>query len=76
MGRLLELARALSSREFGNRDLADVRIIEQDFVETTTFAPAEEIVAVLHIALAEDWIGLPVWARNLGFPAGLSSAVG
>lgn len=67
MGKLLELARALSSRELGSRGLANVREVEQDFVEVITFASADEIIAVLHTVLDEDWIGLPVWARNLAF---------
>ncbi|MET8352943.1 MULTISPECIES: hypothetical protein [unclassified Micromonospora] len=32
-----------------------------------TFASADEIVAMLKVMLEEDWMGLPVWARNLAF---------
>lgn len=67
MGRLLDSARLLSSRELGARGVAAVRDVEQEFVEQVTFAPAEEIVAMLHTVLEEDWIGLPVWARNLAY---------
>lgn len=67
MGKLLETARALSSRQVGDRGLAGVRELEQEFVEAVTFATADEIVSMLHAVLAEDWIGLPVWARNLSF---------
>ncbi len=67
MGKLLELARELSSRRLGDQGIARVREIEQEFVEVVTFASAEEIVSTLHTVLGEDWIGLPVWARNLAF---------
>ncbi|MCG5434586.1 hypothetical protein [Micromonospora foliorum] len=67
METLLDLARTLSSGQFGERGLAEVRNIEQEFVEVITFTPADEIVAVLHTVLDEDWMGLPVWARNLAY---------
>jgi hypothetical protein len=64
---LLDLARTLASGQFGERGLAEVRNIEQEFVEVITFASADEIVAVLHTVIDEDWTGLPVWARNLAY---------
>jgi len=67
MGRMLDLARLLSSREVGSRGIAGVREIEQEFIELLTFAPAEEIVSMLRTVLDEDWIGLPLWARNLAY---------
>ncbi|MFJ6167335.1 hypothetical protein ACIQH6_19615 [Micromonospora orduensis] len=67
MEKLLDLARMLSSGRFGERGLAEVRNIEQEFVDVVTFAPADQIVAVLHTVLDEDWMGLPVWARNLAY---------
>ncbi|MEU5725911.1 hypothetical protein [Micromonospora sp. NPDC047738] len=67
MGTLLDLARTLASDQFGEQGLAEVRNIEQEFVEVVTFAPADEIVAVLHTVIDENWIGLPVWARNLAY---------
>lgn len=39
----------------------------RDFVEKITFADADEIVAALRDVLAEDWMALPVWARNLAY---------
>ncbi|WP_327289676.1 hypothetical protein [Streptomyces sp. NBC_01198] len=39
----------------------------RDFIEKVTFADPGEIVSVLHDALAEDWMALPVWARNLAY---------
>ncbi|OKI84561.1 hypothetical protein [Micromonospora sp. CB01531] len=67
METLLDLARTLASDQFGEQGLAEVRNIEQEFVEVVTFAPADEIVAVLHTVIDENWIGLPVWARNLAY---------
>lgn len=37
------------------------------FVERVTFAPADEILAVLREIAAEDWMAMPPWARNLAF---------
>jgi hypothetical protein len=39
----------------------------RDFVEKITFADAEEILSSLRGILAEDWMALPVWARNLAY---------
>ncbi|MEU7778240.1 MULTISPECIES: hypothetical protein [Micromonospora] len=57
---LLELARMLAGREYSGR-------VASAYVEVVTFASADEIVAMLEVMLREDWIGLPVWARNLAF---------
>ncbi len=40
---------------------------EHRFIETLMFSDFNEIVAMLDKALADDWIGVPVWARNLAF---------
>ena len=40
---------------------------ENRFIETLTFSDFNEIVAMLDKALEDDWIGFPVWARNLAF---------
>jgi hypothetical protein len=45
----------------------DLREVEHTFIETVTFASSEEIVDMLHQVLTEDWIGFPVWARNLSY---------
>lgn len=37
------------------------------FVELITFAVADDITAMLHQLLVEDWTGLPPWARNLSY---------
>ncbi|GGS54623.1 hypothetical protein [Actinokineospora fastidiosa] len=37
------------------------------FVELITFADSEDILAALRAVLAEDWMALPVWARNLAY---------
>lgn len=39
----------------------------QRFIEKLTFADAEDIWESLQDSLAEDWMALPVWARNLAF---------
>ncbi|WP_405761811.1 hypothetical protein OG234_24810 [Streptomyces sp. NBC_01420] len=51
-------------------DSADSRQINEaarDFVEKLTFATADEILAMLRELLAEDWMALPPWARNLAY---------
>jgi hypothetical protein len=40
---------------------------EHQFIELLTFSSSEQIVEMLNSVMAEDWIGLPVWARNLSF---------
>ncbi|MEU1799439.1 hypothetical protein [Streptomyces sp. NPDC019937] len=39
----------------------------RDFIEKITFATPEEILPALRGALAEDWMAMPVWARNLAY---------
>ncbi|MFS4091274.1 hypothetical protein [Streptomyces sp. AF1A] len=39
----------------------------RDFVEKITFAAPEEILSAVRDALAEDWMAMPVWARNLAY---------
>ncbi|WP_080640570.1 hypothetical protein [Salinispora arenicola] len=39
----------------------------REFVESITFASADEITSMLREVLAEDWMGLPPWARNLAY---------
>jgi hypothetical protein len=39
--------------------------VARAYVEVVTFASANEIVAMLNVMLEEDWMTLPVWARNL-----------
>ncbi|MEV1143905.1 hypothetical protein [Micromonospora sp. NPDC049799] len=56
---LLELARLLTERHSDR--------VASAYVEVVTFASADEIVAMLTVSLEEDWMGLPVWARNLAF---------
>ncbi|AWT42517.1 MULTISPECIES: hypothetical protein [Streptomyces] len=58
LGRVLDEAGAESRQ---------VRDAVRDFVEKVTFATADEIVAMLREVLAEDWMALPPWARNLAY---------
>ncbi|MGC5394986.1 hypothetical protein ACPXCP_04460 [Streptomyces sp. DT20] len=49
-------------------DSAESRQISEagrDFIEELTFATADEILTMLRELLAEDWMALPPWARNL-----------
>lgn len=39
----------------------------RDFIERVSFAEPEEILTALRGVLAEDWMALPVWARNLAY---------
>lgn len=39
----------------------------QRFIEELTFADPEDIQEALQHVLAENWMGLPAWARNLAF---------
>ncbi|MEV6175865.1 hypothetical protein ACIHAR_06670 [Streptomyces sp. NPDC052016] len=59
-------ARSLSQAIDG-ADSRQVNEAAREFVETLTFATADEILAMLRDVLAEDWMGLPPWARNLAY---------
>ncbi|MBC3840569.1 hypothetical protein GXW82_10815 [Streptacidiphilus sp. 4-A2] len=37
------------------------------FLEKIAFADADSIVMALYAALHDDWMAMPVWARNLAF---------
>jgi hypothetical protein len=63
MKKLIELAHGVMQ----SSDPADVMRAQQGFVEGLTFARFDEIVSMLDAILAEDYIGFPVWARNLAF---------
>ncbi|MFF1396577.1 hypothetical protein ACFVZD_22540 [Streptomyces sp. NPDC058287] len=39
----------------------------RNFIEKITFATPEEILPALRGASAEDWMAMPVWARQLAF---------
>ncbi|MEU6541641.1 hypothetical protein [Streptomyces sp. NPDC047000] len=59
-------ARSLSQAIDG-ADSRQVNEAARDFVEQLTFATADEILAMLRDVLAEDWMALPPWARNLAY---------
>ncbi|MFF0470036.1 hypothetical protein ACFYPX_21680 [Micromonospora zamorensis] len=51
-------------------DDADTRRIPEEareYIEQVTFASADEIVAMLREVLADDWMALAPWARNLAY---------
>lgn len=58
MENLLESARRLVAAP-GDDDAV------REFTERVTFASVEEIVGMLDRVLADDWLSLPPWARNL-----------
>ncbi|UFS96293.1 hypothetical protein [Nocardia huaxiensis] len=37
------------------------------FIEIVTFAGADEILSMIRAENERDWMGLPVWARNLSY---------
>ncbi|MFD4462219.1 hypothetical protein [Nocardia sp. NPDC058480] len=37
------------------------------FIELITFADVDDITSMLSEELQKDWMGMPVWARNLSF---------
>ncbi|MEV4946699.1 hypothetical protein [Streptomyces sp. NPDC053755] len=39
----------------------------RDFIERITFASADDILSAVRGALEEDWMAMPVWARNLAY---------
>jgi hypothetical protein len=57
---LLALARALVGSPTD-------RGAARSFVEHATFAAPAELVSTLETSIAEDFLGLPPWARNLLF---------
>ncbi|WP_367324973.1 hypothetical protein [Streptomyces sp. HUAS ZL42] len=59
-------ARSLSQAIDG-ADSRQVNEAAREFVEKLTFATADEILAMLRDVLAEDWMALPPWARNLAY---------
>ncbi|MBI1923182.1 hypothetical protein HYR99_02915 [Candidatus Poribacteria bacterium] len=63
MSRLTEaMAEMLKAKDTRERIEAEHR-----FIEILTFSDFNEIVAMLEVALTNDWLGFPVWARNLAF---------
>ncbi|GGQ47899.1 hypothetical protein [Streptomyces flaveolus] len=60
----VDLGRALDGAGAESREVRDA---VRHFVETVTFASADEIRAMLRDVLAEDWTALPPWARNLAY---------
>ncbi|MFC9287181.1 hypothetical protein [Streptomyces sp. NPDC057052] len=55
------------NRAIDDADSRQVNEAAREFVEKLTFATADEILAMLRDVLAEDWMALPPWARNLAY---------
>ncbi|MFF4838778.1 hypothetical protein [Streptomyces collinus] len=49
------------------QDAPGIPDLVRDFIETITFAEPDDLLSMLREALAEDWMALPVWARNLAY---------
>ncbi|MEV7217485.1 hypothetical protein AB0O31_30870 [Kitasatospora cineracea] len=66
MSDLDRLTRAMISSVYED-DSQEIPETIRDFIEKITFADAEEILPVLRSVLSDDWMALPVWARNLAY---------
>jgi len=66
MSDLTSVARNLS-RTIDDPVRGQVYEAARDYVEKITFASADDILAMLQEVLAEDWMALPPWARNLAY---------
>jgi hypothetical protein len=66
MSELLGLMKGVSA----SKDENDASVLPEktrDFIEMITFAPPEDILKSLRVVLSEDWMSVPVWARNLAY---------
>lgn len=50
-----------------NGGAMEIPVEVQRFIEKLTFADSEDLWESLQESMAEDWMALPVWARNLAF---------
>lgn len=64
-----DLTRLMSQISVGGVDggAMGIPVEVQHFIEKLTFADPDDIWDSLQASLAEDWMALPVWARNLAF---------
>jgi len=63
---LLRAAQALVEASNGNAD-GRTRLAMRNYAELVTFAPVDEILDMLEVVFAEDWMAMPPWARNLAY---------
>src|SRR6266498_1755531 len=63
MKSLINLAHEILEQQ----DKVDMLQAEHRFAEALTFASYDEIVGMLDVVLREDYVGFPVWARNLAY---------
>lgn len=66
---LAELKQLMTQVSTGgvNGGALEIPVEVQRFIEKLTFADPEDIKESLQETLDEDWMALPVWARNLAF---------
>lgn len=67
MSDFLKAARDLIRARDGEGGLEGFALAATEFVEVVTFADPDVIHEGLRTVLDEDWMGLPVWARNIAF---------
>jgi hypothetical protein len=51
----------------GDSDAPVIPDAVREFIEMVTFADAEDILSSVREALTDDWMAMPVWARNLAY---------
>ncbi|MGH3252510.1 MAG: hypothetical protein ACRDOI_40720 [Trebonia sp.] len=66
MSELLGLMKSVSASKYEN-DASALPEKTRDFIEMITFASPDEILESLRVVLSEDWISVPIWARNLAY---------
>ncbi|MBP2052567.1 hypothetical protein J2Z21_005554 [Streptomyces griseochromogenes] len=66
MTELVELTRDMieSTYEEGAQRIPDP---VREFIEKVSFAEPDDILSAVRDVLAEDWMAMPVWARNLAY---------
>jgi hypothetical protein len=66
MSELIKSAKHLIQALYGD-DAQRIPDAVREFTERITFADVEEILTMLQEMLADDWMALPPWARNLAY---------
>ena len=69
MSELIKATQNLVEAIYGDKKLTcrEEREITYDFIEILTFSSKSEIREMLAFFLGKDFLGLPVWVRNLSY---------
>ncbi|MEU8763204.1 hypothetical protein [Streptomyces sp. NPDC048659] len=67
MSGFMKAARDVIRARDGEAKGEDHALIAASFVEAATFEDPDVLYSSLRTLLEEDWMALPVWARNLAF---------